>query len=246
MRRVEMIMGMPVIIDIPEATVDTIFEAVFSYLRHIDQLFSTYRDDSEVTRFNNGLLKKDDLSADVKYVLEECEYYARFTNGYFSAYYGEQFDPSGYVKSWAMQQAAHMIESAGYQTYLLNIAGDMIGSGESRIWNIAIQDPLQKDAMLGIAMLHDQSIATSGSYERGNHIVNPLTHRSDSDLISVSVYGDNIIDADVFATTCIAMGSTKATEFMTDNPKYAALLIEKNGSQIIVNDFVFAKMQTAQ
>ena len=241
-----MIMGMPVIVAIPDAKDKTVFDTVFTYLRDVDLTFSPYRDDSEVSLFNNGTLKKDDLSADVQHVFDQCEYYSRLTNGYFSAYYSRQFDPSGYVKSWAMQQAAHIIEAAGYQTYLMNIAGDMIGSGESRIWNIAIQDPLQKDAVLGVAKLHNQSIATSGSYERGSHIVNPLTRSADSDLISVSIYGDDVIVADVFATTCVAMGSKEAEAFMSQHPSYAALFIKKDGSKTSLNGFTLAKMQIAQ
>lgn len=239
-------MGMPVIIDIPGSIDETVFEEVFSFLRGVDQTFSTYRHDSEVSRFNNGLLKKGDLSADVQYVLKQCEHYSRLTDGYFTAYYSETCDPSGYVKAWAMHHVARMIESGGYATYLINIAGDMIASGQTRTWNIAIQDPLRKDSIRGVVGLQNQSIATSGSYERGDHIINPITRSSDTDLISVSVYGNDIITADVCATTCIAMGSAMAQDFLSRYPTYAALLIKKNGSSIFVNGFRLTKTQIAQ
>jgi thiamine biosynthesis lipoprotein len=241
-----MIMGMPVIIDIPESIDETVFEEVSSYLHGIDETFSTYRHDSEVSRFNNGSLKKDNLSADVRYVSEQCEYYSGLTDGYFSAYYSEIFDPSGFVKAWAMHHVAVIIQSGGYATYLINIAGDMIASGETRTWNIAIQDPLQKDSIYGVVALHNQSIATSGSYERGDHIINPITRSTDTDLISVSIYGNDIINADVCATTCIAMGSAMAQDFLSRYPTYAALLIKKNGSSILVNGFTVFKTQIAQ
>lgn len=241
-----MIMGMPVIIDIPASNILAVFDEVSEYLRGIDAKFSAYRSDSEISRYNQGLIKKEALSTDVKFVYDQCCYYSKMTKGYFDACYDETFDPSGYVKAWAIQHAAHIIESHGFHTYLINIAGDMIAHGPDKDWNIAIQDPFQKDTAIGVVTLCNQSIATSGSYERGAHIINPFTKSAATDLVSASVYGEDIIMSDVFATTCIAMGSESAMSFLADHPAYAALLVKKDGSRLVVNDFQLTKMQIAQ
>jgi thiamine biosynthesis lipoprotein len=246
MRQVRMIMGMPVIIDIPAAHSPAIFIEVFDYLHTIDEKFSTYRQDSEVSMFNRNELTQDELSAEVKYVYDQCTITTKKTKGYFNAHYADSFDPSGYVKAWAMAHVATMITQCGYSTYLVNIAGDMIAAGDEKVWTIAIQDPWHNDNSLGVVALYNQTIATSGTYQRGDHIINPFTKNADTDLISVSIYGRNIITADVYATTCIAMGSEQALAFMSRHSSYAAYLIKKDGTHIVLNDFQLAKMQTAQ
>ena len=49
-------------------------------------------------------------------------------------------------------------------------------------------------------------MATSGNYERGEHIYNPHTGRAATALDSMTVVGPNICDADVYATAAFAMG----------------------------------------
>jgi len=235
-----MIMGMPISIDIPDITDEHIFEQLFDRFKHIDQQFSPYIESSEVSLFAKGNLHEADLSAQMKATIEACAHYEKLTDGYFSAYYNGSFDPSGYIKAWAIQEASTTLISQGLTTFLINIAGDMVANGQTKTWRIAIQDPFNKQTTLGVVALTNQAIATSGSYVRGAHIFDPHTKSSKTDLISASIYGPDIIKADVFATTCTAMGFDKAVSYMQGYPEYAALLVKTDGTLLPVNHFAFS------
>jgi len=232
-----MIMGMPISVDIPKATTTDVFQEVFAFFRQVDARFSPYIDSSEVSLFSNSNGKQSKISSDLADIIEQCAHYEHLTDGYFSAYYSGSFDPSGYVKAWAINIVSSIITRNGYDTFLINIAGDMIARGNTKVWNVGIQDPLDIQAMLGTVQLTNQAIATSGTYERGSHIYNPHTKVNTTDLLSVTVYGDDIIKADVFATTLMAMSYEKAYSFMQKQPDYAALIVKQNGEAQLLNGF---------
>ena len=51
-------------------------------------------------------------------------------------------------------------------------------------------------------------MATSGTYERGQHIYNPHLGRTPlRDIVSITVIGPNVYEADRFATAAFAMGN---------------------------------------
>ncbi len=242
-----MIMGMPVSIDITNCKNEKHFTDAFNKLREIDLQFSPYKPDSELSKYRRGELSQDELSTDMLRIQESCAQYELLTKGYFSAYYDGNFEPSGYVKSWAIQQVANLFASKGIVTFLINIGGDILARSDgSKNWTIAIQDPISQSQLLGMINVKNGAVTTSGLYERGNHIINPLTKRTTKQLISASVYGKNIITADVLATTCIAMGKSKALSFMESQPGYEALLIDKKGRVYTTKRFINLKKQIVQ
>src|SRR5665213_1809333 len=102
MRIVEQIMGMPISIDIPNCDGAQTFNWVFARLRQIDKRFSTYKPGSEVSRYIRAEIQETDLSPELKKIIRACRAAEKKTNGYFSAWAGGVFDPSGYVKGWAI------------------------------------------------------------------------------------------------------------------------------------------------
>jgi thiamine biosynthesis lipoprotein len=245
MRRIAFIMGIPISIDVPEVTDDIAISAAFERLRTIDVMFSTYKQGSDVSRYQRGELARVDFSDDMQKVWHATNLFKRLTDGYFSAYYGGSYDPTGYVKSWAIQEAGSILEAAGITTYLINAAGDILGaSAGKKTWNIALQDPFSRQQSLGTLTLTNGAVATSGTYERGQHITDPHTKQASTSLVSATVYGKNIITADVFATTCIAMGSEKAIDFMNAQKGYEALLIDSHGFVFATNGFTASKPKT--
>lgn len=52
----------------------------------------------------------------------------------------------------------------------------------------------------------DTAIATSGSYERGQHIVDPHTVTAPEGVLSVTIVGPDLATADAYATAAYAMG----------------------------------------
>lgn len=217
-------MGMPVSLDIPEAG-QKVFEAAFKRLTDIDERFSTYKKDSEVSRYARGELSEADLSDELKLVIEASREAEHLTKGYFSAWAAGEFDPSGYVKGWAIEQASKEIEERGFRTYCLGAGGDILARSDSaKVWSIGIQDPRDPVKILNKLSIKNGAVCTSGSYERGAHIINPKTGRPPDELLSVTVTGPDVIKADILATACFAMGA-KAAEFMERQDDYQALII---------------------
>jgi thiamine biosynthesis lipoprotein len=228
MRLVRQIMGMPITVDINKCTDKAVFNAVFTRFHEIDERFSTYKPESEVSRFSAGRIKENSLSADLKMVIAECEKAEAETDGYFSAWAAGTFDPSGYVKGWAIAEAGEIIEKYGFKTYCIGAGGDIMARSDSvKKWNIAIQDPADRSKILNKLSISNGAVATSGNYERGSHIINPKTKKPASELLSVTVSGPDIIKADILATACFAMGE-KAADFMKRETGYRALIIPRN------------------
>jgi thiamine biosynthesis lipoprotein len=227
MRRVEQIMGMPITVDIADCRRREVLDKVFDRFRQIDAGFSTYKPESEVSRYRNGEIAESELSAELKGVIAACKKAESRTEGYFSAWAAGTFDPSGYVKGWAIAEAGEIIEGHGYRTYCINAAGDILArSAGARKWEIGIQDPAEPSKILNKLSISNEAVATSGSYERGQHIYNPKTGKPAGELLSVSVRGPDIIWADVLATALFAMGG-KAESFIKTQPGYGALLVSK-------------------
>jgi FAD:protein FMN transferase len=125
---VEHIMGMPVTVDVrDEAFDESALEQMFDSLRFADAIFSTYKEDSEISRVNRGELAVAAAHPDVREVLDRCEALRTETDGYFDmrAVGGDAIDPSGLVKGWAVDRAASILDGVGVRNYAVNVAGDM-------------------------------------------------------------------------------------------------------------------------
>jgi thiamine biosynthesis lipoprotein len=207
MRKVEQIMGMAISVDIPQCENKVVFETVFDRFRNIDRRFSPYKNDSELSKYQRGELKYKNLSKEFKVVLNASKEAGKLADDYFSVYFSGKFDPTGYVKSWAISEVSKIIENNKFKTYCIGAGGDVLArSNSNKNWNIGIQDPKNKSAAIGVVSGNNLAVATSGSYERGRHIINPKTGEPAHELESVTVVGPEIIHADIFATAIFAEG----------------------------------------
>lgn len=206
-------MGMPVSIEIVNCEDEAVFEASFDRLKEIDERFSTYKPKSEVSRFAGGKIAEADLSQELKAVIKACKEAEERTDGYFSAWAAGTFDPSGYVKGWAIAEVGKLIKKHGFKTYCISVGGDILARSDSdKVWNIGIQDPKDKTKILNMLSISNGAVCTSGNYERGAHIINPKTKKPVQKMLSVTVVGPDIIWADVLATAIFASGE--------NNPKF--------------------------
>ena len=113
---------------------DDVLDGVFDHLRDIDARFSTYRDDSEISRLARGELELEACSPDVRHVLAACDHLAVTTGGAFDARHHRadgRLDPSGYVKGWAVEEAAWLLDDAGATDYVINAGGDIVARGSA-------------------------------------------------------------------------------------------------------------------
>jgi FAD:protein FMN transferase len=205
-------MGMPVTVDVRDEDVDDgVLERLFDVLRFADAIFSTYKEDSEISRLNRGELALDDAHPDVREVLDRCEALRLETDGYFDvrAASPDAIDPSGLVKGWAVDRAASLLDEAGVRNYAVNVAGDMRLRGRAvpePCWSVGIQHPLEPASIAAVVQANDLAVATSGSYARGEHVLDPHTRRPPTGVLSVTIVGPELATSDAYATAAFAMG----------------------------------------
>ena len=161
----------------PAAQLTGMIGDVCAWLHEVDARFSTYKPDSEVNRFQRRELALDDCSPDMRHVLDACADLWRETEGYFDAYASGPLDPSGYVKGWSVEVASARLAAAGSTRHYINAGGDIRMRGlnsEGEAWRVGIRHPWEADKLSWVLALTDGAVASSGRYERGDHVRNPL------------------------------------------------------------------------
>jgi FAD:protein FMN transferase len=209
-RHVEHCMGTVFSFDVRTPGVDgAVFADIVRFLHDVDERFSTYRPDSEISRVSRGELAVGQCHRDVVEILDRCAELEDETGGYFSAYADGTLDPSGLVKGWAIERASDLLVAAGSTSHCVNGGGDVQCVGESAPgvpWRVGIANPHRVGEILTVVAGRDIAVATSGTAERGAHILDPHTRRAPSGLASVTVVGRRLSDVDPYATAAFAMG----------------------------------------
>ena len=189
-------------------------DEVEEFFYQVDRDFSTFKDDSQVSRIRRGELKIEVASEFVQQVWALCEFSRELTLGAFDPWKAEGgFDPSGLVKGWAAEVAAQMLVEAGCESVLINASGDIVlrggkpsDDGVKSAWNIGIADPDDTEKFVKIFDVVDGSVATSGDYEKGAHIIDPHTGLIAIGARSATVIGPDGAICDALATALMVDG----------------------------------------
>ncbi|MBU6371060.1 MAG: FAD:protein FMN transferase [Patescibacteria group bacterium] len=246
MKATRTIMGMPVTIDVadPRAT-GADLEKIFAYFVSVDEQFSPFKKTSELSRINAGEITEKEYSSAMKEVLRLCEELRRLTNGYFNIKKRDgTIDTSGLVKGWAIKHAADMLAKAGFRNFYVNAGSDIQVAGvneKGKPWAIGIKDPFDpagERIVKVVHLAHGEGIATSGTYLRGQHIWNPHdeAEKPIADIVSLTVIGPNIYEADRFATPAFAMGK-KGISFIENIDGLEGYMIDVNGLATFTSGF---------
>lgn len=234
-------MGMPVSVEIadPRAT-EADFDAVYAYFTHIDEKFSTYKPTSEITAINEGRLAPDDASEEMRLVFMLSEETKRETDGAFDITRPDgKIDPSGLVKGWAIWNAAQLLQKRGFEDFYVDAGGDIQPHGhnaEGKQWAVGIKNPFKQDENVKVIHVSDEGVATSGTYIRGKHIYDPRSGAPADEIVSLTVIGPNIYEADRFATAAFAMGAA-GIQFIQSLPGFEGYMIDKNGIATMTTGF---------
>lgn len=221
-------MGMPVKVMLDDAMArESDAEAVFDWLREVDARFSTYKPASEISQINAGRIVPDDYSPLMKEIMQMCEAAKVSSGGYFDIWNGRILDPSGLVKGWAIDRSGQLLQQRGHHNFVVDVGGDVLAMGrrDGRAWIVGVRHPVERDKFAKRLNLSDMAVATSGTYERGQHIYNPLTNRTPVGLRSFTVIGPNIMTADLLATIGFAMGAELGLPYVLNQPGYQAYAI---------------------
>jgi thiamine biosynthesis lipoprotein len=216
----------------PRAEFHRALRQVLEWLRWVDTTFSTYRADSEISRLGRGDIDRAACAPEVRAVLDRCERLRAASNGFFDHERHRRLDPSGLVKGWAIDRASALLRSAGIDNHLVNGGGDIRAVGRpspERAWRLGIAHPAKPMTLLARVDLCDGALATSGSYERGCHIDDPVRGGTAAELLSLSVLAADLETADGLATAGFAMGAT-AGDWLRRVPGIEAIAVTAGGS----------------
>lgn len=233
MKQTRILMGMPITLEIVDSRATLAdLDSIFFYFISIDEQFCPYKKTSEVSKINLGKIKLNQCSDNMKEVLELCEQTKQETYGYFDVFYKGKLDPCGLVKGWAILNAAKLLKQKGFKNFYVDAGGDIQSFGKNKNghdWTIGIRNPFKAQEIIKSIMPKNKGVATSGIYERGEHIYNPKSGKQMSNNIaSLTVIGPNIYEADRFATAAFAMGEA-GINFIGGLQGFEGYMVDKTG-----------------
>jgi FAD:protein FMN transferase len=180
-----------------------------AWFHEVDHRFSPYRPDSETSRHGRGELGERYRSPELVEILTACEAITLASGGAFDAWRGGGFDPSAYVKGWSAERAAELLRGRGCADWSINAGGDVLLRGHPEAgqpWRVGVQHPFDRTAIATTVQGTDLAVATSGTYERGRHIVDPVTGDGVHEAASVTVIGPDLGLADAYSTAAFVLG----------------------------------------
>ncbi len=144
------------------------------------------------------------------------------------------------AKGYAVDRAAALLHARGFKDVLVNGGGDVMarGSKAGTPWRIGVQHPRAKHGeLLAVVALKDESLVTSGDYERFmvidgqryHHILNPRTGMPARGAMSVSVIAPTAMDADALSTAAFVMGPKDGLAFLEKRPGVEGLIVDSAG-----------------
>lgn len=200
------------------------------FVHRVDDVLSTFNRHSDISRWRRGDAAISDCDPMLAEVLSAaCDAYAA-TSGHFDPYWrGGAADPTGLVKGWAVDRAMQLARRRGQSNVMINAGGDVRAIGtrsEGDLWRVGIECPWAAEQLLDVVTGTDVAVATSGTYQRGAHILRdgvPVT-----DLLAVTVVGPNLTMADAFSTAAFACGR-RAPSFLRSLPdEWRYLVVDRS------------------
>ncbi len=243
-RHAEPVMGTVVSFDVrpqglPMTATRAAVKRACEVLHSADDVFSLYRPDTPLSRLRRGEVDISQCPLEVASIVTLCEQAKLASDGWFDPWaLPGGFDPTGLVKGWAAQEAARVLEAAGLGAGLVNAAGDIAAFGapwQRGPWRVGIRSPESSDQLICVIELRG-AVATSGNYERGDHIWDVSAGRPATGVVaSVTVSGPDLALADAFATGLVAAGSAGLDAVIAAG--YQALLVLDDGKTLSTAEF---------
>ena len=208
-------------------------------LQRIDQIASTWKADSEISRYNRAVAKDDfQLSDELREIITLSEQLKASTGGAFDIHHqGEEIDVSAIAKGYAVDRIAdYLHDDLDIQDFLVEIGGEVKARGHNAKadpWKVGIYIPPSHSHIVGPRVtLSNTSMATSGQYFKEGHIKNATTGSvPDHDLLSCTVIHPSNTSADALATALYVMGCEAGLAWAEEN-KVKAIFIRNDGSII--------------
>lgn len=243
-RRVEQVMGFPLSLAVRGRHADDpagrrAWAEVLAVLHEVDEVFSTYRPGSWISRLGRGEVEVAGCPAQVGEVLALAERARVESGGAFDVHRPGPdgtlvLDPSGVVKGWALERAARPLRDLDETDFCLSGGGDLLcrtTDPDGPPWRIGIEDPHDPRRLLATVPLRTAAMATSGTAHRGEHLVDARTGRVPGGVAQVTVIGPSLTWADIDATAAYALGAG-AAGWLRTRPGRTGFVVLPDGTTI--------------
>jgi thiamine biosynthesis lipoprotein len=227
----------------PPPDPDAAIRAACALLHEADAVFSTWDPRSPLSRLRRGDMSDPDTPSSMAEVRAACQAAREASDGWFDPWaMPDGYDPTGLVKGWAVDRALDAIRQAGLPAALVNGGGDLAAFGgpvPGEPWRAGVRHPWRPSALAAVLEVRG-AVATSGSYERGAHLVDPRTGRPGCRGASATVTGPRLAMADALATA-LAVGGDAVLAAVDGLPGYAGYLIRPDGTESWTAGIQFAQ-----
>lgn len=221
------------VVSIESENLNLSYQPQIEFLHTIDQIFSTYIQSSQVSKLRTNQIQIQECDPMLVQIWQLSLIARELTDGAFDPWaVTGGFDPSGYVKGWAADQICNQLQSAGVKHIQVNAGGDISlrgGSSNQKLWQIGVAHPQLPDEISKVFQITDGAIATSGTAERGNHIIDPQSKTIAVGARSATVVGPDGGLADALATALIVTGRDGAKWFTkSELEKYSCWVVDRH------------------
>jgi thiamine biosynthesis lipoprotein len=168
---------------------------------------------------------------------------------------GQSIDLGGIGKGLAGDKVREVFKKFGISSAYSNLGGNVVTLGakpDGSPWHVGIQHPRQENKIIGSVSVVNQTVVTSGDYQRyftdsqgkrHHHILDPTTgYPAGSGLISVSIVTENSLAADALSTMVFVAGMEKGLEFLKSFSQTEAILVD-SGLQVYVTQGLRCRFQ---
>jgi len=289
-QREEAIMGTRVAVELwtdDSALAARAMDAVIAEMHRTDELMSTYKPESQLSRVNRLAASEPvKVAPEIIDVVEQALEFSRLTGGAFDITYasvgylydyrahqrpseedirrnlpgvdyrqvvvdrqadtirflrnGVRIDLGGIAKGYAVDRSIKLLAGMGIANAMVNAGGDtrLLGDRRGKPWIVGIRDPRNDGRMITRLPLQDESISTSGDYERYfeedgvryHHILEPGTGKAAHAVRSVTIIGPGSMQADGLSTSVFVLGVERGMQLISRLPGFEAVIVDGQGS----------------
>src|SRR2546425_4236060 len=160
---------------------------------------------------------------------------------------GIELDLGGIGKGYALDCVARVLREAGVKAALISSGSSSIyaiGAPPGKAgWPVHVPDPMDRTRTVSTVLLKDQSLSTSGSYEKffrlnGRtycHIMDPRTARPVEGMLQTTVITPEATDSDALSTAVFVLGPQQSGKLLDKIAEAAAMFVtDKTGVERIL------------
>ncbi|WP_066498054.1 FAD:protein FMN transferase [Abyssisolibacter fermentans] len=157
-------------------------------------------------------------------------------------------DLGGIAKGYGADEITKILKKHDIKGGIIDLGGNITVYGDKQDgsnWTVGIQNPFEeRNNYIGILTVKNQSIVTSGIYERYfevegkryHHILSPFTgYPIENDLGSVTILSDESIKADSLSTSAFALGLEEGMKLLNSIENSEGIFITKD-KKIYITD----------